>query len=321
MRLGIPKSFKIIAPGNSLQRRTAYSLALVRLILVPVFFLAIYYLFKMSHIVDSIVNVDAPAAALAGQASLEMEEARRAERNYLLLHDPSYLEANDQAVQKTREDFDKIRDLEPDEKNEVETALQAITLYHARFKTGVSALEQPGSTPADHIQAVLKAYEMDLDKQLKTARRSNRRQLIDELRQRVDSFDSQITQTVQQQNPELRRVTEDLHSSSEGILHIASELEARNWARIQREHAEARHLIQQAEWVMIVASGITLIISIWLSYTLPRQVVKPLLKLKEAVDHASSGNYEIEFDIHGRGEIVDLASSLRNMFAAIQQKQ
>ncbi|HET8925328.1 MAG TPA: HAMP domain-containing protein [Candidatus Acidoferrum sp.] len=321
MRLGIRKSFQIIAPGNSLQKRTAYSLAIVRLILVPVFFLAVYYLFKMSRIVDSIVNVDAPAATLAQQASIEMLKARRAERNYLLLHDPSYLESNHQAVQKTREDVDKIRDLEPGEQNEVETALQAIALYQERLKTGVSTLEQPGKGPADRIQAVVKAYEMDLDQQLRSARRGHHRQLIEELRKRVDSFDSQITDTVQQENPDLRRITGDLHSSSEELLRIASELEERNWGRIQKEHAEARHLIHQAEWVLSGVSAITLVISIWVSYTLPRQVIKPLLKLKEAVDNASSGNYEIDFDIQGKGEIVELASSLRSMFAAIQQRQ
>jgi hypothetical protein len=57
MKLGIRRSFKILAPGNSLRRRIAYSLALVRLILAPVILLAVYYLFRMSWIVDRIVTV------------------------------------------------------------------------------------------------------------------------------------------------------------------------------------------------------------------------------------------------------------------------
>jgi hypothetical protein len=81
MRLGIRKKFKILAPGNSLRKRVAYSLAIARFILVPVIFLAVYYLFEMGWIVDRIVNVDAPAATLAQQASIETLEARRAERN------------------------------------------------------------------------------------------------------------------------------------------------------------------------------------------------------------------------------------------------
>jgi HAMP domain-containing protein len=50
-----------------------------------------------------------------------------------------------------------------------------------------------------------------------------------------------------------------------------------------------------------------------MSLVLPRQVVKPLLSLKEAVDHAVSGNYQIEFELQGRGEVVELAKSVRNL--------
>jgi len=63
----------------SLRRRVAYSLAIVRLILVPVIFLAVYYLFRMGWIVDRIVSVHAPVATMAERASIEMLDARRAE--------------------------------------------------------------------------------------------------------------------------------------------------------------------------------------------------------------------------------------------------
>jgi hypothetical protein len=66
------KSFMILAPGSSLRRRVAYSLAVVRLVLVPVIFLAVYYLFKMGLIVDRIVNVDAPVTNLAEQISVQI---------------------------------------------------------------------------------------------------------------------------------------------------------------------------------------------------------------------------------------------------------
>ena len=98
MTLGLRKSFTILAPGSSLRRRVAYSLAIVRLVLVPVIFLAVYYLFKMGLIVDQIVNVDAPVTNLAEQISVQMSDARRAERSYLLLRDPQYLRTNQEAL-------------------------------------------------------------------------------------------------------------------------------------------------------------------------------------------------------------------------------
>src|SRR5260370_10341906 len=108
---------------GSLRRRIIYSLAIVRLILAPVIFLAIYYLFRMGWIVDRIVSVDAPAATMAQQASIQMLEARRAERNYFLLHDPSYLEANRKALAHAKSVLQKIEQLQPAEAGAAQRAL------------------------------------------------------------------------------------------------------------------------------------------------------------------------------------------------------
>ena len=115
MALRIRQKFKILAPGGSLHRRVAYSLVIVRLILVPVIFLAVYYLFAMGWIVDRIVSVDAPATTMSEQVSVEMLEARRAERNYLLLRDPAYLEANRTSIAKTQATLIGIQNLAPSE--------------------------------------------------------------------------------------------------------------------------------------------------------------------------------------------------------------
>ena len=320
MKLGIRRSFKILAPGNSLRRRIAYSLALVRLILAPVILLAVYYLFRMSWIVDRIVNVDAPAATLAQQASIEMLQARRAERNFLLLRDTNYLMENQESINKTQQILDQIRSLEPGEYPAVQKASEASAMYRERFAAALPALEQPAQGPTDRVQAVVRAYEQDLNDLLKRSKHSKRGQLLEELRKRVGSFDAQISATVQGGNPELQRVTEDLQASSQEFLREASLLESVNWDLVQKDHAEARHLIRQAERALGIVSFITLLISVWVSYSLPHQVIKPLVKLKEAIDHAAEGNYEIDFEVQGKGEIVDLVESLRHLFAIVRQK-
>jgi methyl-accepting chemotaxis protein len=316
----IAKSFKILAPGNSLQRRTAYSLALVRLILAPVIFLAIYYLFRMGWIVDRIVNVDAPAAALAQQASIEMLEARRAERNFLLLHDATDLAANHDAVAKTEQTLQDIQNLEMNDIEAVQKASQARALYRQQFAEAVAALDRPGQSSTDRVQTVVRDYERDLDQLLKRSRRVSREQLMEQLRQRVNSFEDQISKTTQETNPDLQRLTQELQDSSDQVLRQTAQLEAVNWTRVKRDHAQARNLLREAEWSLSVVSALTLLISIWVSYVLPRQVVKPLLSLKEAIDHAAAGNYEIEFDVQGKGEIVDLVESLRRMLDSLQVK-
>jgi methyl-accepting chemotaxis protein len=165
---------------------------------------------------------------------------------------------------------------------------------------------------------VVRAYEQDLNDLLRGARLKKRAQLIEELRNRVGSFDAQISETVQAGNPALAPVTADLQTSSQEVLGMLSDLETENWMRVESDHREARRLLHQAEWALSIVSAITLLFSVWVSFILPRQVVKPLVTLREAVDHAAQGNGAIDFEIAGRGEVADLAKSVQNLIARLQ---
>lgn len=319
MRLGIRRKFKILAPGNSLRKRVAYSLAIARLILVPVIFLAVYYLFEMGFIVDRIVNIDAPAAAGAQQASIEILEARRAERNYLLLHDAAYLAANRQSVAQTKELIGEIQTLEPQDSDAVEKAMNSLELYEKNVASASASIGQPGNENDDPVRVAVKAYERDLDDLLRASKFKKRAELVEELRTRVGSFDAQVSETVQERNPALQHVSVDLQTSSQQVLTTLSELETQNWKRVEWDHHKARKLLSHAEWALSIVSGLTLLFSVWVSFTLPRQVVKPLVSLREAVDHAAEGDSGIDFEIEGKGEVAELALSVQNLVARLQR--
>src|SRR4029077_212795 len=163
MRWKIRQSFKVLAPGSSLRKRVAYSLAIVRLILVPVIFLAVYYLFVMGRIVDRIVNVDAPSAKLAEQASIEILEARRAARNYVLFQDPEDLRENQDALKNVRQMLIGIGELEPDDEATVQKSLDAVNRYQQQFASAVSTMTEPGQEPEERLREAVLAYEKDLD--------------------------------------------------------------------------------------------------------------------------------------------------------------
>jgi nitrogen fixation/metabolism regulation signal transduction histidine kinase len=320
MRLGIRKSFKVLAPGGSLRKRVALSLAVVRLILVPVIFFAVYYLLVVGRIVERIVSFDAPAATLSQQASIEMLEARRAERNYLLLYDTASLQANRESISKLEQILRAIRQLNAADQPLTDRALDALHQYDQQFQNAVANMQKPGGAPTDRIREVLQAYENDLSGILKGAKNKRRDQLVEELRARIGSFDSQITKTAQEGNPALRQITSDLQTSGQDVLRLTSELEARNWDRIDGDHRRARRLISHSEWALSIVSAITLLVSVWISFVLPQQVVRPLMSLKEAVDHAAAGNYEIEFEIRGEGEVVQLANSIRLLISHVKER-
>ena len=317
----VRKPFRVFARGASLRRRVAYSLAIVRLILVPVIFLAVYYLFAMSWIVDRIVSVDAPVASLAGEASTEMLEARRAERNYFVLHDQDDLLANQQALAALEQTIVSCRELQPAETATTRKMLSDVTAYRTQFNEVVSHMEEPPEAPAERVQSVVETYQRQLIELLRSAGRHSRAHLMQEIRDQLDSFDAEITNRLEAEDPALRQATVELRVSSTDLLQLSKDLENRSWNRVQRDHQDARRLVQRAEWVLGIVSLLTLILSVTASFILPRQVVKPLLNLKEAVDHAAAGNYEIEFDVEGDGEVVGVANSVRSLIAHVRAKE
>jgi HAMP domain-containing protein len=70
-----------------------------------------------------------------------------------------------------------------------------------------------------------------------------------------------------------------------------------------------------------IVSALTLLLSIWVSFVLPRAVVRPLVELRAAVDRAAAGDYEIEFDVQGEGEVVALAASVRSLIDHVREKK
>jgi CHASE3 domain sensor protein len=314
------KPFKVFARGTSLRRRVAYSLAIVRLILVPVIFLAVYYLFAMGWIVDGIVNVDAPVATMAESAANKMAEAQRDEQDYFLSHDPQKLQSNRQALADLGQLIVTMRDLQPLEKDSTQKMLDQVKLHQTRLEEAVARMGEPGQEPVARIQNVVRAYERNLDNLLQRDRRNSRGRLIDDLRVQVGSFDAQIAGTVEADDPALRKATADLRSTGDRVHKIATDVEGRSWNRVVHDHQEARKLMSRAEWVLIIVSSLTFVLSVLASLILPRRVVKPLMDLKEAVDHAAAGNYEIEFDVKGEGEVVLLANSVRSLIAHARER-
>jgi CHASE3 domain sensor protein len=316
-----PKSSKVFLQGFSLRRRVALSLALVRLILVPVIFLAVYYLFAMASIVDRIVSTDAPVATYAERASIEMLDARRAEANYFLLRDPDDIARNRESLRELEKTIQACRTLQPEERPTLDDLEEQVSIYRLSFNHAVARLGESHLPPVDSLRQVVRTYQKDLDEVLTNSSHESRARLIEMLRARIESFDAEVAAKVEQNDPQIRQTSRELATASQRIVSLSTELESRSWQRVQRDHQRARALLVRAEVIGGIVSLLTLLVSIWVSFTLPRQVVKPLTDLKQAVDHAAAGNYEIGFDVKGDGEVVELAASVRNLIAHVREKQ
>ena len=315
------KPFTVFARGTPLRRRVAYSLGLVRLILAPVILLTVYYIFAMGWIVDRIVSVDAPMATQAEQISLQMLEALRAERNYFLLYDPAELEANRQALTSMQQIIDACIKLQPEERGALQLMRAQGQFYQRRMAVAVARRSEVNEAPAQHVRDVIRAYTRDLDHLLKGSSHTTRATLMEELHNRLGTLDEQVAASLEAEDPAFRQISADLRTSTDAIVKESSELEARSWQRVQRDHEKARLLLRRAEWVLSIVSLLTILLSVWASIVLPRTVVEPLVALKAAVDRAAAGNYAIEFDVEGEGEVVQLANSVRKLLAHVREKE
>ena len=315
------KPFTVFARGTSLRRRVAYSLGIVRLILVPVIFLAVYYLFAMGLIMDRIVSVDAPMATLAERIALEMQDARRAERNYFLVYDAADLESNRQALSRMQQIIETCRQLQPEERSALEQIQSQAQFYQRRMADAVARRGEATEAPTKHLREVLRAYTHDLNELLRGASRTNRAKLVEELHNRVGSLDAQVAATLEAEDPAFHQISADLRTSSESIVQESTDLEERSWRRVLRDQDRAHLLVRRAEWVLCIVSAFTILLSVWVSFVLPRTVVEPLVALKAAVDRAAEGNYAFEFDVEGEGEVVKLASSVRRLLANVRERE
>jgi methyl-accepting chemotaxis protein len=274
----------------------------------------------MASIVDRIVSVDAPVATNAERVSIEMLDARRAETNYFLLHDPDDIARNRESLRQLEKTVQACRRLKPEEKPTFDDLEAQIAFYRLSFNHAVERLGESNMPPIESLRQVVRTYQKDLDDVLAHSTGESRTRLIDMLRARVESFDTEVAAKVEGNDPEIRQTSRDLATASQRIVNLSNELESRSWQRVQRDHERARALLIRAEVVGGIVSAITLLVSIWVSFLLPRQVVKPLTDLKKAVDHAAGGNYEIEFEVKGDGEVVELADSVRNLLAHVREK-
>jgi nitrogen fixation/metabolism regulation signal transduction histidine kinase len=311
---------RVFAQSKSMRRRVAYSLGIVRLILVPVILLAVYYLFRMGWIVDRIVSVDAAVAMQAERASIVMLDAQRTERNYFLLHDPVDLKANQQTVENLRKMVQSFRRIQPRESNAIGAMQADLEAYQQRMNKAAQRIGDAGQPRIDRLRGAVMAYEKNLNELLRGAHRRSRAALVRELHNRTHQFDSEIA-AAGTEDPVLQSLTLELQKSAGSFLRQASALEQRSWNRVESDHQYARKLMVRAEWVLGSVSLLVLLISIWVSYVLPKEVVQPLVDLKAAVDHAAAGNYEIEFDVRGKGEVVELANSVRGLIAHVREKK
>ena len=264
------RSFIVLLQGFSLRRRVASSLALVRLILVPVIFTAVYYLFAMASIVDRIVNVDAPVARNAERRPRWKSLTPAGPRPTIFSFTIRTISlATAMALHRLGGDtIQQSRKLQPEEQPTFDEMDGQVAFYRSSFDHAVRRLGESNLPPIDSLRSIVRNYQKDLDDVLTHSTGETRTRLIEMLRARIESFDTEVAAKVEENDPEIRQTSRDLATASQRIATLSSDLEKRGWRRVQKDHERARALLIRAEIIGGIISFITLLVSIWVSFVL-----------------------------------------------------
>jgi len=111
-------------------------------------------------------------------------------------------------------------------------------------------------------------------------------------------------------NPALIQVTPDLRVSSQETLELTSDMEQQMGTR-PNGPSEARQLIRRAEWALSIVSAATVLFSVWVSLILLGRSLNPR-EPQRSVDHAATGNFEIDFELMGAAKSWNLLKASKN---------
>jgi methyl-accepting chemotaxis protein len=318
MRVRLWRIWRKYGDRLSMRGRIGLGITVSRLIFLPVIFLSIYYIAGMVTATNRIATVDAKVGQLAGQIAQEVNEMRKAQKNYVLLNDPS-------SLRKIRESSQKVA-------MQIEDGLVRSTAERPRFttmkellKSYMASIEEisQSANPRENAAALkqfsggVESYQKRIDTLVGVAKRSKTREqvteAIDEISSAATSFDQIITRWMIASAPERSELLEELQSKGEALSAQARLINESGWQNIEDERARAESLGKRATLLITVTLVLTLLLSFAFTWYLPRRVLHPIRDVTQALRKASSGNYDVFLRLNARDELGELVNEFHNL--------
>lgn len=326
MRVRLLRIWRKYGDRLSLRGRIGLGITLSRLIFLPVIFLSIYYIAGMVAATNRIAREDAKIGQLAGEIAQEVEEMRKAQKNYVLLNDPA-------SLKKIRESSRKIA-------MQIEDGLVRFTTERPRFTdmnellrsymASVQEISQ-SADPRENAAALkqfsggVESYQNRINSLVAVAKRSKTREqvteAIDEISTAATSFDQIIMQWMITSAPERSGLLQELQSKSEALSLQARLINESGWEKVEDERAGAESLGRRAALLITVTLVLTLLLSFAFTWYLPRRVLHPIRDVTQALRKASNGNYEVFLKLNARDELGELVKEFHNLVNHMRNRE
>lgn len=312
--------------GHTIQAKIGWSFTLIRGLLYPVVILAMIYFFWMARLVNQIAQEDARLIRIAELLDVNFLEVRKAEKNFVLLGDRTYLDRHRVSTRTLRALLAEGKMLA---KGEPGFAAIERTLgeYLAAFDE--LALQGPVDRAARRrsvAASLLAEYQRGVEAELEAFRklapsRPAYERLARSLRDRLAALVIPLETATQGEEPAIPPpLFQRLRQAGDEVQRLALELAERNWQELETHRQQALHLRRTGLWVIGIVLTLTFSLNTFLTYLLPRRILRPVRELTDACRRIEAGDLTVELDGRRQDELGDLARAFNGMLAAIRAR-
>ena len=306
--------------------RIGLGITISRLIFLPVIFLSVYYIAGMVNATNRIATVDAKVARLGEQIISEIAEMRKAEKNYVLLKDPTSLRKIKEVSQQIIAQIEDGLLLSTSERHRFAEMKEAVKAYMADIETiSQSAGPVQNAAALKQFSAGVGNYQKRIDSLLAVAKGSKSQEeiaeSIDEISNAAMSFDQFIIESVVASEPSRSRLLGELQAKGSEIAALAETINDNGWKKVEEERARTEILGNRATLLITITLAVTLLLSFAFTWYLPRRVMHPIREVTQALRKASNGNYDVFLRMSGKDELAELVNEFHNLVSHMRCKE
>lgn len=270
-------------------------------------FISLIYMNSMMRRIENITLQDAALAALGRDISIEMLDARREEKNFIIYLDSAYIKNARGIIEQVKVNIRDAKNLSPESSTELDSMDLLINAYDEDI-TSLVAIFQEDPKALTAIQKQVLNYETELKK---TVRKGKVQE--DSLPSWISDLNVLMASAATKLSTERARLLTDLREKSDLLLTIAQRITARAQKSLA-EHGEegVRYgvLAQRNALTIFIITGILLI---YFFFYFPHKILLPFKRMTKALNVIGSGDNAFSLpEIQKGDEFSELSQSFRD---------
>jgi len=250
-------------------------------------FLSLFFMNSMMRRIQDITQKDAALAAVARDISIQMLEARREEKNFIIYLDSTHIANTRKIIGEVKNNIETARQIAP----EHIAQLDSMSVQIERYSNNIGSLGdifQEDPRALSSIQQQIIAYENRF-KQTVGARNIDR----DSLPSWISDLNVLMASAATKVSAEKTRLLTDLRESSDMILTMSQNIASQAQASLTEHGEEGVKSGMRAQRNALIIFIVTGIVLVYLVYYLPNRILIPFRRITRALKVIGTGQTEV----------------------------